>query len=358
MLVLIAALAPSATVVVQPDTNDQQMTTNFWLITSEEISSQPGGSLQANARTVVLQVSDRIETSGSSRVPDESAVGELRFSNLTEDPVSIPAGTSVRASNLDGARFITTEPAELPGGRGSQIGVQAQAAEAGPSGNVPPESIDAVDGPLGLHVQVSNAEAFSGGSTRSLSIVTEQDQRRLHDQLEQVLIEQAATRLKESLPPGETLVETSIQIEEILQLEFDAEPGQAAASLGLTMEAELRALSFAFSDLRASVEGELATMASEVGRPVPNSLSLQRRQSISQEEQVGIQVTAEWKAYQPPDYAALRQAVAGMPREAEWQRIEEQFNLEISQAHLWPDWLPNYPLIPSRITIQLPWQTG
>ncbi|MFP3852864.1 MAG: baseplate J/gp47 family protein [Anaerolineales bacterium] len=354
LLALAAALIPSAAVILEPDTTDREFTITVWLAPEDRPANASPLSIPANQRSTTLSVSGRVETAGSTRVPDERASGSLQFTNLTEEPVAIPAGTSVRASGLDGVRFVTTEAAQVEGGRGDQVIVPAQAAEPGPTGNVAAGEVDAVDGPLGLQLQVSNTTGFSGGTNRSQPTVTERDQRRLREQVEADLLQLAQSRLNELTPPDEELVPESVSMGEILELQYDAEAGQAAASLGLTMEADIRGLSYRIDKLQTAARREIP--ASDPGwRVVPGSLRILERATEFDGERLGIRAEMTWQEFQAPPSQDLRRAIAGLPAGEPWTAVEQTLGVQISRIELDPEWFPYYPWIPSRIDLTYPW---
>lgn len=235
IMVFICALVlllPSADITLQPVTLRELETISFTLDHGTVTSELP---LPHELRELEVQGELRIPTSGRISSPDQAAQGQVLFTNLTDETITIPEATSVRSSDIDAIYFRTDRTVQLAAGEGEQVMVRVTAASTGPDSNLPEAAIDTVDGTLGLSLSVTNPEALSGGSLRSRSAVSAADVKEIKDALERQLKLEAFSQLAETLLPQEALLDSTFQIREILEAEYDADVGDVADSLNLNL---------------------------------------------------------------------------------------------------------------------------
>ena len=163
LLALAATVLPSAEIRLAPRSRPQQAELRI-VLDRDTNTPQPDGRIPALPLSTRLQGEIRLPATGQVAVPEEPARGTVEFANLTWDEVIVPEGTGVRDSTGELARFLTVEEVSLPAERGATASVEVVAATPGSAGNLPPGAIDAIEGPLGLQVSVTNPEATSGGN--------------------------------------------------------------------------------------------------------------------------------------------------------------------------------------------------
>jgi len=151
VLTMASLFIPHAQVILTPETDVQRVTL--------PVQADPGvssvfitGRIPARELNVVIEGSLEAPASGRLSVPVSKAEGLVTFRNLTEEPVSIPAGTVLTSIGLPGVRFLTVGNAELEGGLDATIDLPVEAESPGGVGNVEPEAIRAIEGNLGLLV--------------------------------------------------------------------------------------------------------------------------------------------------------------------------------------------------------------
>lgn len=225
-------LLPSADITLQPVTLRELETLSFTLDRGSATSKL---LLPHESRELEVQGELRIPTSGRSSTPDQVAQGQVMFTNLTDEAITIPEATSVRSSNIETIYYRTDRTVQLAAGEGEQVMVRVTAASNGPDSNLPEAAIDTVDGILGLSLSVTNPEALSGGSLRSRSAVSAADVKEIKDALERQLKLDSFSQMHETLLPQEALLDSTFQIREILEAEYDADVGDVADSLNLNL---------------------------------------------------------------------------------------------------------------------------
>jgi hypothetical protein len=172
---LVVLLIPQAVITIEPETMDIVKTYSI------DLEMDQSGIITKTPRLPTRQVQSIIEgrlrlpTTGRAAQPDQSARGEVTFTNLTDHSLAIPVGTTVRTLDLAAPHFVTQSRVNLDPQEGAQITVEVVASSPGPEGNVKAEAIQAIDGLLGLSATVSNLDPFTGGSLEIRSAVSTAD---------------------------------------------------------------------------------------------------------------------------------------------------------------------------------------
>lgn len=355
---------PGATVVIVPAQNRLEANAN--------IVAEPGASgvdlenriIPSTRISVEVSDSGTTETTGILEQGEAPATGSVVFINLTDNPVTIPAGTIVVTSAGLPIQFQTTQAVELAGGQGLQIEVpiEALSTSSGAGGNVESGVINTVSGPLAQVVSVRNLAPTTGGTLRQQKAVTVDDQVRLLTSLRQQLQSRAYLEMQSSLNDSQCLVIQTIRIAEERSdwMTFSAEPDQVADTLSLTMRAVVDARAFEerlgqqiiYAQLSAQVqEGQFirpetlqyATCADiAIGAADPNTGRLELTMNGS--GVVSSQVNLE----------AIRNTIAGRTVEDAIAYLVSEYQLQPGippQITVTPDWFGTLPLIPLRITV-------
>lgn len=170
--------APHATVNIKAKTTTENI--NF------PVGLNINGTTDAKAKVIkpaVQQIkktsSADFNTTGKKDI-GEKATGTVTISNCdTNDPISIPAGTAVSSDGLSfmTASTITVPGAKFSGGSCSKAGagsVAVQAQDVGEKYNLSSGSDFTVAGQSSA-VSATNGNAFSGGSKRTINVVSDGD---------------------------------------------------------------------------------------------------------------------------------------------------------------------------------------
>ncbi len=231
-LLALALLLPSARIELHPNTLRELETLQLLLEgdSNSDVARLPYESVQREVSGTY-----RLPTTGSRQSPVEEASGEVTFTNQSSESVLIPAGTTLRASSNPSLIFLTERDVLLEGGEGEQINVSVKASEPGPQGNLSAASIDRIDGPLGLSLNVTNQEPLSGGSSRTRAAVSAADIREIKQILETQLRDAYFEMMADILPPDQLILQSTFRTVETIQEEYDAVPGDIADSIGLNL---------------------------------------------------------------------------------------------------------------------------
>ena len=351
VVAIAVAVLPRAEVVIDPN---QLPIERRIAITIDPQSFNPAGTIPGQRVAVQVSGSQRIDSSGRVRLPDSVASGEVEFTNLTDERISIPAGIGLRAGAV---RFLTTETVEVDA-RGS-VTAAVVAAEAGRSGNVGATTIEAVEGPLGFAVSVLNLEPSRGGGDTLAESVSEADRDRLREELLADLLRIAEGDLEAQLPLGDKIVPGSLSISEVVVEEYDARVGEAADTIALSMTLEVEALSYSESQALAEAENLLQASLSGGRLIIPESLSLELFEVSDDRPTTVVTFLADAQLGRSVDFDRVRQSAAGVPTTLVAQRLAEKFGLSRApEVRTWPSWSPWLPWLGMRIDVKWAWDTG
>jgi hypothetical protein len=290
---------------------------------------------------------------GAGVTPQSKGKGAVVFRNLTQQAVTIPAGAVVQDAN--GIRFVTTEDAEVDAGVGETLELPVEAVEGGIAGNLDSETINAIEGRLGLSLSVTNPEPTTGGRELPSVQASEADRERARTLLVKKLEEDAREKLADELASGDLLFEKTMTVSQTLSEVYDPPAGAAGTKLTLTMQVEFSVLYAAASDLtqlaslalNASLpSGFRATGSGAVTiKPVSNP-------SLDKDSSAKWTMRAERRIVQQIDVSRVTQMIQGFGAWNVETKLTE--NLPLASApeiKLSPAWWPWMPIVPFRISV-------
>lgn len=350
VLVLVALFIPRASVRLAPIIKGQSVTL--------PVTANPSvkdvfitGSVPLREKRVIVEGAQTVVVTGEGVIPQSKAKGAVEFRNLTQQAVTVPSGTVVQS---EGARFVTTEDGEVEAGVGKKVVLAVEAAEGGIAGNVEAETINAIEGRLGLSLSVTNPEPVTGGRELPSVQASDEDRARVKDLLLQSLAGEARDKFAEQVGAGDLLFENTLSLAQILAEEYDLPPGAAGTKLTLSMRAEYSVHYVDASDLT-----ELAALAMNASlppdfSPVPGTLTetLVTTPLIGSDGSVRWAMRVERKLIQQVDAAQATQLIRGRGVKSAQSLLEENFPPENAPViTLSPSWWQWIPIVPFRIEV-------
>jgi hypothetical protein len=311
------------------------------------------GSVPAREKRMIMDGSKSVIVTGSAIVPQSKAQGTMEFRNLTQDSVTIPAGTVVL--DAEGVRFVTTEEGEVAAGVGETLELPIEAVEGGVSGNLEAETIQAIEGRLGLSLSAINPEPTTGGRELPSVQASESDRQRAKDLLLEELEEQARPGFTDDISADDLIFDRSLKITQTLLEEYDPPPGAAGNILTVTLQVEFSILYAEAADL-----AELASLALDASLPAgflaAESEDVTFRTvsspSIYRDGSAKWTMRAERRIVQQIDAAQVVYRIQGLSAWNAKSRLEETLPLAADpEVRLSPDWWPWMPIVPFRITV-------
>lgn len=351
VLSLVAMFIPRARITLNPVSEIQSVV--LPVIASPSVESVfITGSIPAREKHVTVEGTQTVLVTGEATIPQSRAKGVAQFRNLTQQAVSVPAGTTVL--DADGIRFVTTESGEVDAGVGKILELPIEAVEGGTAGNLDVESINAIEGRLGLSLSVTNPEPTTGGRELPSAQATDADRERAKELLMKSLDENARQKASSELSSGDLLFKETMKMSQILSEKYDPSSGAAATKLTVTMQVEYSVLYADESDLvrlaalalNASLpSGFTATTDPVTLKPVTNPI-------LNQDGSAKWTMRAERRIVQQINTAQVTQMVQGIGAWNIESLLKENLPLaEDPMIELTPSWWPWMPLVPFRISV-------
>ncbi len=239
-------LVPSAEIVIT--LAPQSVSVNTTLIADPNLSDidVENGLIPASLLRAEVQTVGTLTTTGSLSLGNEFAIGVALFTNETDATVTIPDNTTLSTSAGTPILFKTIAPLTLGAGVGErgEVGIEAMPAADARSGNVDAGLINTVVGDLNGSVTVRNLAPTTGGVTRQVVIVTQEDRDRLLAIVRGQLQAVAYDEMLATLTDTQVIVIETVRIAEERNdwTTFSHDEGDATETLSLTMKAIVTAL--------------------------------------------------------------------------------------------------------------------
>ncbi len=353
VLTLVALFIPRAQITLNPISKTQSLVLPVTASPSVE-SVFITGSIPAREKRVIVDGKQTVIVTGEAVIPQSKATGSVVLRNLTQQTVSVPAGTAVQNSN--GIRFVMTADGKVDAGVGKTAELPIEAIDGGVAGNVEAETINAIEGRLGLSLSVSNPEATTGGRELPSVQASDADRGRAKDLLMKTLEKAANKKFADELVSGDLLFDKTMAVSQTLSEEYDPPAGAAGTTLTLTMQVEFSARYADASDLTG-----LASLALNASLPsgfraasVSNAVTVKPVSNpvLNEDGTAKWKMRAERKIVQQLNPAQVTQMVQGF---GVWN-VESQLkkNLPLASApkiQLFPSWWPWMPIVPFRISV-------
>lgn len=315
---------------------------------------QISGLVPAHALTLTVDGKATALGTGKVTLPDQTATGVCLLTNLTDQVVSVPAGTVLLAPTNPPVAFVTDKPVDVPAKKAKKsASVPVHAQKAGLSGNLPAGAINSFEGQLGLSLVVLNPTPTSGGSEATVDVPTDQDRASLKKRLLADLEQEARDRFSAQIATDDVLLPSTLTRLNVLEETFSPPLGQNGTKLSLTMRAEYGMAYAAFNDLQ-ELAGRVLDASLPAGFvPVPGPISLQGLTPIAEGQGlVHWQMHAERNVRRSLDSGQAISIVLGKTAQRAGSLLTETYGLVQSpEIRVRPFWWPWLPFIPVRIAV-------
>lgn len=352
MLTIAAVLLPGAVVEVAPQTQVQEALIDLYA-GPEVRRVDAGGAAPAHWVSVTVEGRDTLPASGMLQVPERAASGEVVFTNLTDQEISLPAGTVVLTQDEKPVRFAVTRAGKAPAGPSANVTLPVEALEPGEGGNLPANRLTAIEGLVGAQVSATNPQAMRGGRSRAIPAPSAEDYRTLDERLTAALRANALQDLQRQLGEGDVLIEASL--EEVRTVDEKTQPrlGLPAERVTLNLRIEYRALVVSGSDLRSLVQAVFDANLPGEATALDDTLRIETlgepqtsgggyRWQLHAHRQIAFQLAEE----------RVVQTVMGRSSEQAAQALAGQLAMdEPARIAVQPAWWPRLPVLPFRIQV-------
>jgi hypothetical protein len=353
-LLVAALLLPSAQIDLAPAIQEQTVSIAVQA-SPQNPAIQLSGLVPAHWISATVEGRDSLSASSTVSIPDQSAAGEVVFTNLTDSPVSIPSGMVVRSPGPGAPRFEVTRAGRVSAGPGTRLTLPVRCLTLGTAGNLPPGRLTAIEGLLGTQLSVTNPLPTQGGSVRSLPAPDERDRKELSERLQQALTQTARNEILNRLADDDLLIISSVHLAQVLDETYQPESSEPADQLQLTLRAEFGAYVVLADDLHTLAVNILDASLPEGFIPIEASLEITNLGTPD-----FVQDTARWRLEASRMVEArITEAQAkgfalGQAPEAASQRLLANLPLRDRPAiRLTPGWWPRMPYLPFQIQIRI-----
>jgi hypothetical protein len=352
-LSLAVLLLPRAEIHIEPNSELQVIT--LTVRASEDIPSYNlSGALPAEVIQIIVEGRESIQSGGAMQIPQAAAQGDVLFTNLTENAVSIPEGTVLSALDEEAPSFVTTEMGKLPSLAGSTVIIPVVANNPGEAGNLPADSLIVIDGDLGLLVAATNPEPTHGGSDRQGPAPTAHDYQDLRQQLITSLGDSALAEVQDSLSENDFIITNVPIIAAVEEEEFTPTEPQPANQLSLLLRIEFEVIVIHREDLVGMLGGILDRSLQDGYIAKTDTLIINHLTTPVFDEDG----TASWQlsAQRSVQLEISKEEIIGLVKgksisvaiQTLFDRLELSAKPEMS---MFPKWWPNVPYVPLRIQV-------
>ncbi len=353
LLALALILLPEARITIHPRSQIQEI--ELTVNASPDIKSvNITGDLPVQKRTVTVEGRAVLPVSGSTRVPQNYATGNILLTNLTDLNVAISESMIVRTTDADPVRFMITRAGEVAAGVGVTATFPIQAILPGSAGNIAADKLAVIEGPPGLSLAAINNLPTSGGSDITVPAPSATDQDKLYEILKKTLFDSAEEQLLAQSSVGDLVVTDGMELTQVIERTYDPPGLQPAEDISLLLRLEYQAPVIASQDIQDLAASVLDANIVANYVPVDNKIEITHLSSprISQGNSFTWDLKAgrslEAQISEPhlinlvigsPHHSALDRLAASLP-------IDDEPKISIS-----PGWWPRLPYLPFRIQV-------
>lgn len=210
-------------------------------VLEESISINLNSSVDSQEIEVEVEKEKNKNTTGTKTVGDK-AKGQVKIQNGTAFPINLNAGSFV-VSTSD-LKFVTLSAASVSGALSpTEPGVatiDVEASNIGSEYNLAKDEIFKVSNYPKAEVDATSVNTFSGGSSRQISAVSEEDRKSLLKSLKEELIEEAKEKLKSEINDDQILIDATINVETVDE-DFSNKVGDEATNINLNLKLKVTA---------------------------------------------------------------------------------------------------------------------
>ncbi len=211
LLIWMFVIAPAATIVITASASPAPVSTSVSLVEGGT-TNYDEGELAAVSQTKTTDESIEFTATGTGKVGEEAAGSmTLTRTSVSSTPIDVPAGTTFTASGLN---FVSTESTTLAGttiGPGGVIQdsatVPVEATDVGAEYNLSARSYQASVGGFS-----SNGSDMTGGSSRTVKVVSSSDVTRAQGELVGRSTDDAKAELAALFTNGEKVIDDSFTV--------------------------------------------------------------------------------------------------------------------------------------------------
>ena len=357
LFALVIFILPSAKIILFPQVKLQTMRFDLSADSFATSINFSTGCLPTYNQDVIVEGRETITSTGSMIIPDQLAIGSLRFTNTSNQKIIIPAGTIVSTLGSSAVRFITSSMDVVTVNPHQSVLLDASAIKPGSSGNIPPNHLVAIEGELGLDLTVTNPLATYGGTDASVPSPSTLDLQLLRDRLRNKLMQTALTQMRSTLPDGDTLISPTLTIVETLADTYTPSIGEPGNHVELTMRLRVQSQVVSGEVLHSFVMPIMDSNTPNGYLPLPNTLEITQINipTLGEDGNAHLTINAMRKLQIDIPIKRVVDIIKGVNVAQASDRLSASLPLaEQAQILLVPYWWPRLPFLAMRIEVVQP----
>jgi len=229
----------------------------------ESISLKVGNDIKGEEISVSVNGEKTKPTTGTKTI-GEKAKGQVKIQNGTGELVNLKSGTVL--ASLSDLKFITTKSASISAATSTTepgfATVDVEASSIGSEFNLSKDEKFKVSNYPRADVEAISIDVFTGGSSRQISTVSEEDKKKLIKELKEELMLEAKQKLTDKIPEDMLIVEASFK-EETEEEDYSNKVGDEATNLKLLLTLKITSTVVSKKDLsdisKRSLDGKIPT---------------------------------------------------------------------------------------------------
>ncbi len=345
-LALLAFIVPAARITLRPRLEVQTVTVALPL---GQTAGLPLQRIGVEVRTTV-----RRPVQGQRLWPRRAAHGEVVFTNLGLDPVTIPAGLPLHTVHPPRVTFEVVQGGQVPAGVGQQAAFPVVALQPGTVGNRPAGDVALLPPPWDVQVTASNPTPTQGGADALVPWPTAADYAALRRQAEAELRRLAAQQLAAQTA---LWIPESINLVRTLAVRYEPAEPAATATLSLTLMQRYEAWAVPEDALQARLLAVLDEHLPPRRQVLPKSLTWEPDPAgpVRQGPRTWIwTITAQRWVYRAPDWRLVASHLRGLPQVEAEQYLQQTWDLTSAPTlQIWPSFWPWLPWWTERLYLQI-----
>ena len=313
------------------------------------------GSVPARQTSALVAVTQTMAITSQGAVPNDKSEGIARFTNLTQIDLTIPAGTVIYTTDSPSIKFQTVNITHLPGGSKKFVEVPIIALEAGSSGNVAANAIQAIDGSLALSASVTNPDPTAGGTDLTATEAADADRQHLHDMVTAALDQQARQEVAASIGAHDLLLPNTLKADAPSQETYDPPAGQPGDMLKLTMSVQYSAQYVTADDLTQLAQTVLDASMPEGFVSNPDTMQFNSTNVFAADQSGSTHFNLQAERVITRQIQSSQVIFSALGLSPIYAKQVLQSNLPLAAPptiDMSPSWWPWMPLIPFRIEVQ------
>ena len=296
------------------------------------------------------------------------ATGQVVFYNYDyndANPKSIPAGTTLVAS---GKNFVTSAAVTIPISKAETIGgvtkvtpsisakVAITASDAGEAYNLAPSKFNVANYSASQRelVYAQSDAALSGGTTRNITIVSDDDIAKAKEatkaELNQKLIDKISTQVSKD---NKKIIASSLVLTE-KSSESSKKSGDEASNFTYKILDTGEAIVFVESDVRKMIVEKITSGLGPdqmVVRPEKSEINYVLKESKLEEGKITLDTTFSGKKGKKYDGNLIKKQITNKKYGTALSTIQGLAEVEKAELTVWPKFIPRTPLIGSRVKV-------